>query len=1212
MTEARAYQLDARESFTRGKRVTVEASAGTGKTYALTATVARLVAEQGLQANQLLLMTFTNEATEELRQITRIRCQEALSYLRGVGKSEPWMSNLAEVDSELGAEQIGRLGSFLQRFDEVTITTIHGFCQTVLKRAGLASLAPPSFELVPNIDQLVDQSISDRLTAKLSANPGYLTTTSRKNGEDDPGLSSNDVAKVLKVLRSAVKTSLDNDGAVVLPAPLDDKFGNDAAKLEHELTFGLEKGKKEKDKDAARLDTRLGQVIADEVRAIVDEIRSRCSNLGVVTYNDLIRLVRQSLDLTTPSGQRLATLLATQYPIVMVDEFQDTDAAQAAILDVMFDSGDGAMTLFTVGDPKQAIYRFRGADVNVYLRSKAKAHEVFELQTNWRSDPALLTALEILLADEVFGSGVGFTKVNAAPATAAGLSVRDAAPIDASSLEIRYLPNQPQFGAGKNNNAAGLVRRKIREDLVARVRQLLATATIPNKQGVEQPLSPSDVAILVHSHTHAEEIVRSLTEALVPAVQLKTGSVFATNSALHWQMLLRGLARPASARAARTFALSWFGGETEEDLLNATDTEIAELQRTCVEKAEKLLHEGVTATYLSFRNEEGFLKRVLSQPNGLRHLTDLDHIAEVLEGHPSLVGRAGATETLEIVTMLMDEQSEEADNEQRRIQTDLDSVKVMTIYASKGLEFPVVFLPTLNHAPKARHPLMFPAELESDKPSVRVVDVASGAKPAAKWRFTPKLATGADVANMWKDSFTKDGEKRGRSILAKRDVQEDRRRLLYVAMTRAKHKIIAYWSPTGKGTPSDPFIEAIQRVSPIPVTSETNSDDASKKKSKKSSTPDTKILFTRDDLLTVMNDLETKSHGAIMGVDLSDLEMVVDEHDSATKNESDNHSTVADFERDDSSVRVYGYGRWSYSSIVRALESRTGDFVPPPVPEHLPGVTDEDHEELEHRVASEANDVWQGLPAGRIFGNAVHNVIDRINPAAPDLDAEVAAEVEIVFAAWGDRVDRTRLTNSLVANITTPLDSVFGGYSLAQLGTKHRLSEMGFDYPLCANSSTAVDVILQALADDDQLPEWVRKNYSQLLAEGLPNSQIAGLMTGFIDAVFRIPTSTEKFIVCDYKTNLLSSYDQLSMATAMLKSGYYVQAMVYSVALHRYLRQRITDYSYDAHFGGVSYLFLRGIDGSQDKDSRLHGSYCWKPTETIVRRLDEALSEAAI
>ena len=1206
MTEARPYQLDARESFTRGKRVMVEASAGTGKTYALTATVARLVAEQGLQANQLLLMTFTNEATEELRQITRMRCQEALSYLRGVSKSEPWMSNLAEIDSELGAEQIVRLSNFLQRFDEVTITTIHGFCQTVLKRAGLASLAPPSFELVPDIDQLIDQSISDLLTAKLAANPGYLTTISQKDGEDDLDLSSNDVAKALKAIRRAVKTTLNNDGAVILPAPLDDKFGNDPTQLEQ----GLKRHKREGAHKAKEV-TKLAQVIADEVRAIVDEIRSRCSKLGVVTYDDLIRLVRQSLDLTTPSGQRLATLLAAQYPIVMVDEFQDTDAAQAAILDAMFDSGDAAVTLFTVGDPKQAIYRFRGADVNVYLESKARADEVFELQTNWRSDPTLLRALETIFDGEVFGSGVGFTKVKAATETAAGLRVREAEPIDASSLEIRYLPNQPELGAGKNNNAASLVRRKIREDLVARVRQLLATASIPDKQGVEQPLSPSDIAILVSGHTRAEEIVKSLTEASVPAVQLKTGSVFATESALHWQMLLRGLARPASARAARTFALSWFGGETEEGLLAATDTDIAELQRTCVEKAEKLLHEGVTATYLSFRNEEGFLKRVLSQPNGLRLLTDLDHIAEVLESHPALVGRAGATETLEVVMMLMDEQSEEADNEQRRIQTDLDSVKVMTIYASKGLEFPVVFLPTLHGKSLDRDPYMFPAALESDKPPVRVIDVASRIEPACEWRFSPKSATGTDIDEMWKDTFASDT--RGRSIIAKRDVQEDRRRLFYVAMTRAKHKIIAYWSPTDKGTPSDPFIEAIQRVAPLPVTNETDSDDAAKvkKKGKKVSAPVAKVPVTADDLQATMKDLETKSHGAIMGIDISDLEMVVNEDDSATENESDNYFTVADFERDDDSVRVYGYGRWSYSSIVRALESRTGDLVPPPVPEHLPGATDEDDEESEHHVASEAKGVWQGLPAGRIFGNAVHNVIDRINPAAPDLVAEVAAGVEVVFASWGDRVDRTRLTNSLVANLTTPLDSVFEGHSLAQLGTKHRLSELGFDYPLRANSSTAVEVILQALADDDQLPEWVRKYYSQLLAEGLPDSQIAGLMTGFIDAVFRIPTSPPRFIVCDYKTNLLQGYDQSSMATAMLKSGYYVQAMVYSVALHRYLRQRITDYSYEAHFGGVSYLFLRGIDGTRDEKGRLHGSYGWTPTEAVVRQLDEALSEIA-
>lgn len=1198
----RPYDLESARPFSRGRRVTIEASAGTGKTYALTATVARLVAEHDLQANQLLLMTFTNEATEELRQVTRSRCQAALAFLQGRGSAEPWMKQLAPDESDERPVQISRLATFLTRYDEVTITTIHGFCQMVLKRSGLSSLAPPNFDLLPKIDHIIDQTITDLVAAKLAVTPGLLSVQLGADGLPKNEAKSTDIRRALSAVRDAVKAALNNDGAVLLPAPLGSRLANDPDVFAQVV---------KKQTASARAATDLAQVVADEIRAIIVEVRLRCEKQGVVTYNDLIRLVRTSLDVRTEAGARLAKQLADQYPIVMVDEFQDTDASQAAIFDAIFEMGAGTTTLFTVGDPKQAIYRFRGADVNVYLNERNKAHETYELATNWRSDPPMLRAIKALLGNVRFDMAgtVPFATVHA-PASKSpdwnGLSFPAEDPIDSAAFELRYIPKHIDYGADeKSLNLKGPVEDHIQRDLAKRVKQLLSTSSIAASDGTHRPLSPSDVAILVHAHHQAASVVRALEAEGIPAVRLKTGSVFETEAARHWNMFLKGIARPASPTAVRTFALSWFGGMTEDELLVAGDSRMAELQRDCVDAAEQLLRDGVTAVYLSFRSREHFLARVLADNAGLRNLTDLDHIAEVLESHPDLVGGAGPTETLAVIAALIDEKSEDAENEQRRIESDLQGVKVMTIYASKGLEFPVVCLPTLMHVPKSGSPNMFPARLEVGRPSVRAIDVASGVKAASKWRFTPSEPHGDDVDFLLAaSSEEKKVVVRGRDLQTSLDVEADHRRLMYVALTRAKHKVIAYWSPINSKIAHDPFAHALQ-----------------------ASLASTTAPVTADELRRLTDTLSDGTGGAVVGVDISELYLEVDDVDDARTLGMGDSSEIAEFSRLEAPVSIHGYGRWSYSSIVSRMKARAGrDAVGSSITkmattEELPGVTDEANEEITDSFVVNDAGPWEGLPAGAGFGDAVHRVLDRIDPGAQELTAEVTAAVTEIFAPWPASLDRDRLVTSLVTSVTTPLDGVYGDFSLAELGSTHRLSELRFDFPLRADDATSVDSIIAALVEDPNLPDAARERFDAMIAEGSTDLQIAGFMTGSIDAVFRIPTDPPRFIVCDYKTNLLHPhtavrwhdyYDQPHLVAAMVKDGYYFQAVVYAVALHRFLRQRLPNYSFATHFGGVSYLFLRGLTGTRDSTGALHGSYIWTPSEDLVRRVDELLSEELV
>ena len=210
------FDITAPTPFTRNGRVSIKASAGTGKTYSLTTTVARLVAEQDLRADQLLLMTFTNEATAELRIETRRRCQEALTALSSGGEVGAWMRHMNEPN--LRDHAIRRLDDFLARYDEVTVSTIHGFCQTVLRQAGLDGLAPANFDVVADIDEIVAQTITDLLATKLAENPAFLSgvTTSKKGVRSDVKLS--DVASSLDSMRHVVKTLLNNDNDTEVPS----------------------------------------------------------------------------------------------------------------------------------------------------------------------------------------------------------------------------------------------------------------------------------------------------------------------------------------------------------------------------------------------------------------------------------------------------------------------------------------------------------------------------------------------------------------------------------------------------------------------------------------------------------------------------------------------------------------------------------------------------------------------------------------------------------------------------------------------------------------------------------------------------------------------------------------------------------------------------------------------------------------------------------
>jgi len=1190
-------------------RVVIEASAGTGKTYSLTVLVVRHVAERGLTAEQLLMVTFTNAATAELREKTREQAQETLQHLRNSKQEHSWMATMLASEASR-TTAISNLQQFLSHFDDTTITTIHGFCQIVLRRAGLHSPAPQNYVVQDNVDDIINQVITDLLIDPMSTNARLLyghATIKRKP------LVADNVKSSLSKLFDAVKRAMGNPKAIILPAVAPSLL---ATRLDDLNERDLEV-------------TQQAQTIAHFVNQVIAEVHRRSYAAGIITYDDMVRMVAETLDKNDEVAQNLARSIASQYAIVMVDEFQDTDASQWSIFSHIYEANPQEVTLVTVGDPKQAIYRFRGADVQVYIDAVNNVKQAHALDTNYRSDKKLLTALETLLKNNIFDTAgnVSFVPVNAAKKNEDGsvtsISVPPNSNVPGAPLEIRYLANDPQAGARTegvkkiSNNESGLVQRIFWRDMANHVVELLQHGHIPDKksttEGAVRAITPNDIAILVNSHSDAETAVRYLQESLVPAVRFKTDSVFGSQAAMHWLMLLGALANPGKPQFVRAYALSWFGNVSEDELAQATDDTVADWQRQCAENAELLQSRGVAALFLSFRNRAGFLQRVLGEEDGERHITDLDHLAEILASIPRFARNAGAGECFETLTELVNDSDRRNEQFERRIEGDEVAVKVMTIHSSKGLQFPIVFLPTLIKEPPSQgsNPHMFSFIFPGETSSRRVLDIASGFDGAKQWVFDPNGTDDPQFADIYKAKYTrkvagqKAGDQHGRDLLYKDDVYYDSKRLLYVALTRAEHKVVLYWSATGKssGNTNVALAQTLAAHDPnlagIPV-------EAAQ-------------------LNALMASIAGASQGTIAAFPLTATK--ADPLQWTRPNSAQQvTASTAQYDRTNR-VRTSGFARWSYSAFSKALK---GDQYNKGNDNDLGGATDESNDastlppfvsdiNIAPHTAIATMPLYD-IAGSSTFGNTVHEIFDSINPASAQLNEDVHDEVEHRFANSHSSEQRAKIIEGIVASIHAPLGGPFAGNTLHTLGTQHRLSELEFNFHLPHSDTNAFSLsdIGALMLQHGNLDPHLNA-YAQDIADNPSSMTIAGYMTGSIDAVLRVnsESSDSIYVVADYKTNRLHNpanaqqnpltpYHPNNLVASMVKDGYIMQVLVYSVALHRYLQWRQPGYDPDIHLGGAAYLYVRGMTGhsTDEPTPRPYGVYHWRPATALVLALD--------
>ena len=1116
----------------------LEASAGTGKTYAIAALAARYVAE-GTPLERLLLITFTRMATGELRDRVRERlvgCEQQLSrILAGAPDSgaDPVVSLLATGSVAEMQLRRDRLARAVADFDAATIATTHGFCQEMLAELGTVGDLEPGTAFVENVTDLVEEVLDDLYIRRFQGHGG----------------APFDRAEALEIARAAVF----NPTAALEPSKA---HSQTTAAMRYRLAVAVRK-----------------------------ELDRRKRRMAIMTYDDLLTRLNDTLG--GESGKAATDRLRSRYGVVLVDEFQDTDPVQWQILHRAF--GTVGVTLVLVADPKQAIYAFRGADVYAYLLAAATASTRATLQVNRRSDQTLLDAYDALFGNARLGHpGIVYRRVAAAPAhqtprligapTDTALRVR-VAHRDESSIEL----------TAKGFAQAGSAREHVARDLAADIVALLSSGAriehrTPSGQPVAHaPIEPGHIAVLVRTNKNAELVRAELHAARVPAVINGAGSVFATPSARDWLRLLEAIERPTSTLRARTAALTPFLGWGAERIASAPEQDWEEVHRRLHHWSRVLRESGVAALVETIMLGEDLPARMLASTDGERRLTDIRHLAQLLF-------RAASAERLGVTALRgwlaqrisAAEREDTEDERARRLESDADAVQVLTIHRSKGLEFPVVYCPFLyepGYIPRDAHPVSFHDPSAGDR---LTIDVGLD---------SPGFRGHADQHRV---------EQRGEDL-----------RLAYVALTRAKHQAVIWWagswdcghSPLGRllfATDADGNVAPDGTAAPTDAAADERFQQLAEQApgcvSVERSTlglattwsppaqPPVDLLAARFDRQLDLRWRRTSYSDITAGA--HELLVATEPEEPALDDEPETPTPVP------------GTGAGAVGGFGGGVGVREGALVP----------------------GFERPSPLGEMPVGVEFGTLVHRVFEATDFGAADLDAELSTRVAAA-QAWRsvDLGDPRALVGGLRAAIETPLGAIVDGIRLRDVGRADRLDELEFELPLVGGDDPSGRLTLGAIAG--ALREFLPVGdpmaaYAARLEDPMLRSSMRGFLTGSIDLVIRL--DGPRFALADYKTNWLGTFDEPltlgsyrpdALAAEMNRAHYGLQALLYTVALHRYLRWRQPGYDPSRHLAGVLYLFLRGMAGAPTPtvDGSPCGVFAWRPPGALVDALSDVL-----
>jgi exodeoxyribonuclease V beta subunit len=1170
----------------RGRNL-VDASAGTGKTYAIATLFVRLLLETEHSPTQLLVVTFTEAATAELRDRIRRRVRECLAAATSAAAAEV-DPTLVEILARAGDNErsVARLREALYDFDNVEISTIHGFCQRMLMERALESDVTFNSQLYGDARPMIDELILDYWATRAGpAAPellAYMRTEGSRFGielarrlsyavlrapdvrvvpEAPPPAETPDFERfrrefarardvwqrhdVLAVIAaSSVRKTAYNSrhtpgwartvnaffaseaGLFVYPPKCFERFctprlleAGGSTLGNHELFLACDRllaeyQLLERALAAEALRFKLG--LLDYLRS---ELPRRTGQKRQLSFDDLLERLHAALHGRT--GQELSRSIRERYPAALIDEFQDTDPRQLGIFERIYSAPN--TSLFLIGDPKQAIYSFRGADVFSYVAAARRtgSDRHFTMTTNYRSDPSMVAAVNHLfvscrhpfLLDEI-----QFEPVRSRPGAKDALESASGA---VSGLEI--LRPEPPGGTDKGFDA-----NWIANELPALVAREIQGALADGLECKGQKLGPGDIAVLTRTNDQAFQIQAALRRAGVVSVVLGDKSVYGSDEAHELERVLGAVVEPTNQRAIRAALTTDLLGVTAQDLVRMDENESEWEVWSLLFHAWNAIwaQSGFVQMMRVLMTRGRVHERLIALSDGERRLTNLLQLIELLHaagsrGHlgPSgLFGFLARERRREIIGM-------EAEAAQIRLESDAEAVKITTMHKSKGLEYPVVYCPylwhgTLLHQNDEQAPKL---HLESGE---LVLDIGSPDRQAHLER-------------------------------ARFEVFAENLRLLYVALTRARHRCSVVWGRIGRYSTS-----ALGYVlCPPPV-----DRDAPER------APDVNAI---QEHLAGLG--EQDWNAALERLARAAPIVLRSPRPAAPRAPREADSPPLRLEARRPSRRIDD--RWRTSSF-SALTS------------HAPAAVSREEQLADHDTQSPAlaapASVHEPLrladfPGGTQAGSFFHDIFEHYDFKSPrpgpllELVDSRLASYRYPLPPW-----REAVAAQVCAVLDTPLAELEDGpLRLADVPLTDRSNELEFCLPVGGRMTGGEGRALSA-ADLARVfaahpSEALPRRYADAVSR-LGFIPLAGFLRGFIDLVFR---RGERFYLVDYKANHLgpnaADFAPSKLGDAMLRGQYFLQYHLYALALHRHLARRLPNYSYERHFGGVFYLFIKGM-----------------------------------
>ncbi|MFZ4437235.1 MAG: exodeoxyribonuclease V subunit beta [Syntrophales bacterium] len=1226
----------------------IEAGAGTGKTYAIAGLYVRLLIESALPVKEILVVTYTVAATDELKDRIRRRVRDAQgAFQSGQGTDDFISALLAKYPQpEQRAQAAERLTRAMRDFDEAAIYTIHGFCQRVLRENAFESGELFDTELITDDQQIrleivedfwrshfyetapevaayaLEQKQSPESLLRFLGNRAFLPEwrivpeiEPPDNGERERLVDAlrrelstlqagwptfrNEVST--RLTDSALKANIYGSRVPGLIAEMDLYLAGEKPSLfpfaglekftASKIAASIRKGTTSPEHPVfelcrtiwelstqlkAFLDRHLLFLKRELIRVMMEELPRKKQERNVQYFDDLLLRLRRAL--LKPGGEGLTEAIRRRYRAALIDEFQDTDPVQYAIFSTIFRT-EGNI-LFLIGDPKQAIYSFRGADIFAYLTAASQADAIHTLDANWRSDPDLIRAVNALFSHRE--NPFVFPEIAFRPARAGNETFDKKLTIDGSSdhpLKCWFIDTDGGDEAQKPL-AKGIAQPRVARSVAVEIARLLHLGKEGRALIGGRPLREGDIAILVRTNREARLCREQLADLRIPVVLHSTGDLFASPEAMEIERLLMALLSPDREDLLLAALATDMIGYNLQMLDALREDEPAwENRRDRFRSYHRIWEKGgFLKMFRSFLHLEKVRCRLLAFADGERRLTNCIHLSEVLhrEAGERNLGMAALVKWL---TEKRETRTASAEQHQLRLESDAEAIRIVTIHKSKGLQYPVVFCPfPWGVAPEQEGMLCFHDPVDHGQ----VCDLGS-----------------EDYADhqQW----------------ARREALAEDVRLFYVALTRAQNRCTFVWgriNGVGRSAPAYLLHGGGDAEDPVSETEKRYKELSGRQ--------------IYDDLQKIAE----KANGAMELLEMpsnSDVQMGGKRGDTSPFFAAENREVSPLFPvpqcREfsgaiDLSWRVSSFSHLTYGSGWNSeLPDRDSDKeIRRHVAESLSPIS---HTSA---VISDEIDPVFTFPKGSRSGTLLHEILEKVDFTK----TEESRPAELIAAKlrengfdpqWQGAVEEMvrrvvchpLVSDSVFQNRKYPADDHEGATSLisgeketiflSRIGMDQRLNEIEFYFPLKRLTREGLSRLFRKTGISE-------RSASASFAESLDRLQfdpVRGFMKGFIDMIFRFGG---RYYLVDWKSNFLGSnredYHRKRLAAVMTEHHYLLQYHLYLMALHRYLLRRLPGYDYRSHFGGVFYLFLRGMNPAWGAD---YGVYYDRPDPERVRFL---------